>query len=175
VNTWLRFSFLALAATLIFGCTAGNPYMYTGAALGTGVGALGGAAIDSSNPYRGAAIGGVLGAVLGGVGGEIVRQQQYPQTPQGYYQPGYGPAPAPYGAPPRYGYNAPPPGNYSQGAPGYYSQAPSAPPSQNYSQAPAAPGPQYTYRRPPGNAYYYYPESKSGSISGEDPNFGAEQ
>jgi len=53
VNTWLRTLVLMVAASLIFGCTAGNPYIYTGAALGTGVGALGGAAIDSTNPYRG--------------------------------------------------------------------------------------------------------------------------
>ncbi|MBM4294681.1 MAG: hypothetical protein FJ126_07240 [Deltaproteobacteria bacterium] len=193
MNTWLRTLVLMVAASLIFGCTAGNPYIYTGAALGTGVGALGGAAIDSTNPYRGAAIGGLLGAVLGGVGGEVVRQQQYPQAPQGYYQPGYGPprgyAPPPgYSAPPRYGYSAPPPGNYSQGqstpgpqnysqAPGApgpqnYSQPPSAPGPQNYSQAPSEPAPQYSYRRPPVNSYYYYPESKSDSPSGSDPNFG---
>jgi hypothetical protein len=177
VTTWLRTLILMAAASLIFGCTAGgpygNPYMLTGAALGTGVGALGGAAIDPTNPARGAVIGGALGAVLGGVGGEVVRQQQYPQAPQGYYQPGYygpprGYATSPgYSAPPRYGYNAPAPGNYSQ--------APSAPGPQNYSQAPSAPAPQYSYRRPPVNSYYYYPDSKANAPSGADPNFGSEQ
>lgn len=150
MNTWLRPLILIVGALLVFGCAGGSPYTYTGAALGGGVGALSGAAIDSRNPWRGAAIGGLMGGVLGGVAGEVVRQQQYPsQPPQGYYQPGYGPPPG-YGAPPRYGYSAP------QQGPGYYSQN--------------SPAPQYSARRSPGNAYYYYPDSKSNS----DPNFGSD-
>jgi len=157
VNTRLQPVILFFAALLVFGCAAGSPYTYTGAALGGGVGALSGAAIDSRNPWRGAAIGGVLGGVLGGVAGEAVRQSRYPSQPQGYYQPGYGPPPG-YGAPPRYGYGAPPQGQGSYGGQGNYSQN--------------LPAPQYSYRKPPVNSYYYYPDSKSGS--GSDPNFGSE-
>jgi hypothetical protein len=164
VNIWLRPLILIMAALLTWGCTAGNPYMYTGAAIGTGVGTLGGLAIDRNNPARGAIIGGVIGGALGAVGGEAVRQRQQStyQPPQGYYQPGYGPPPG-YSAPPRYGYSAPP-----QGSPGYYSQGPSTPGPQNYSQAPSPSTPQYSMRQPPVNSYYYYPDSKSAS----DPNFG---
>ena len=67
-----------------------SPYMYTGAGLGAALGAGIGAAANHNNPWRGAAIGGLLGAAGGGVAGEAYGRSQtpyYPQQAQGNYQP----------------------------------------------------------------------------------------
>jgi hypothetical protein len=131
----------------------------TGALLGGGLGALSGAAIGHSNPWQGAAIGGLIGTAAGAAGGYALQRRQPSQPPQGYYyqqqqQPGYGtPAPpaygyntpAPYGynrpAPgPAYGYNAPAPGPSSGGAyGGFNTPNPVTPPGPQYSAAPALP------------------------------------
>ena len=128
VHAWHLIIVVLTGLSLVMGC-ASSPYIGTGAALGGGVGALAGAAINNRNPWTGAAVGGLLGAGLGAVGGYAVQQRQASQPPQpqqGYYYqpaPGYG-APAPH---PNYGYNSPPP------APGpTYSSAPPA--ENNYSQ-----------------------------------------
>jgi len=89
------------------------------------VGAAIGAAANGNNPWKGAAIGGLLGGATGAVGGEVYRRSQQPVQPQqGYYppqQPGYGYAPPNqgysrpyYGQQPAYGQSGPPPGYYSQ-------------------------------------------------------------
>lgn len=108
-----------LTLSVLMGCATPNqdPYLYTGAGLGAAAGAGLGAAINHRDPWRGAAIGGLLGAAGGALAGEAYgrsnpypRQQQqgyYQQPPQqqGYYQqPGYGPAP---GSPSDYGAAAP--------------------------------------------------------------------
>jgi hypothetical protein len=111
VNTWKRFlkarapQFLAallLALSLLSGCASQNPYMYSGAGLGAALGAGIGAAANHRNPWKGAAIGGLLGAAGGGVAGELYgRSNPYP------------PGQAYYGPPPQPGYSyAPPPPNY---------------------------------------------------------------
>jgi hypothetical protein len=89
-----------LALSLLTGCAAPNqnPYLYTGAGLGAALGAGLGAGINNRNPWKGAAIGGLLGTAAGGVAGEAYgRSQQgyYQGQPQGYYQPQpyYGPPP----------------------------------------------------------------------------------
>jgi hypothetical protein len=64
--------------------------MYTGAGLGTALGAGIGVAANHSNPWKGAAIGGLLGAAGGGIAGEAYGRSQspcYPQQTQGYSQP----------------------------------------------------------------------------------------
>jgi hypothetical protein len=112
---------LALALSLLTGCSAytpnQNPYMLTGAGLGAATGAALGIATSPNNPWRGAAVGGLLGTALGGIGGEIYGRSVNPPP---YYQP---PQPS-YGPPPSQGYYAPAP------QPGYsYAQPPS--PSYN--------------------------------------------
>jgi hypothetical protein len=100
--------FLAVIAfSLVTGCAQQNPYMYTGAGLGGALGAGLGAAINHRNPWKGAAIGGLLGVAGGGLAGEAYgRSQSYPnyQQPQGYYQPppqqGYDQQQPYYGPPP---------------------------------------------------------------------------
>jgi hypothetical protein len=89
-----------LALSLLTGCASysQNPYLYNGAGLGAALGAGLGAGINNRNPWKGAAIGGLLGTAAGGVLGEAYgRSQQgyYPGQPQGYYQPQpyYGPPP----------------------------------------------------------------------------------
>lgn len=106
---------LLLALSLVAGCATENynPYMLPGAGLGAALGAGIGAAANHSNPWRGAAIGGLLGAAGGGIAGEMYgRSRPYP------YPPG----------------NTPPPSQ------GYYQQAPPAP-QPGYSYAP--PNPNY--------------------------------
>jgi hypothetical protein len=120
-----------LAMSLITGCAAAsyNPYLLPGAGIGAALGAGIGAAANHSNPWRGAAIGGLVGTALGGVAGEAYgRSSPYAgQQQQGYYQqqpppqqPYYGP-PTSYRGPapgPGYGYNAPPASNnYAYSAP----------------------------------------------------------
>ena len=117
MNTWKRLfrrvkapQFLVallVALSLLSGCASQNPYTYTGAGLGAALGAGLGAAINNRNPWKGAAIGGLLGAAGGGVAGEAYgRANPYPPG-QGYY------APPNYGPPPQPGYSyAPPPPNY---------------------------------------------------------------
>jgi YMGG-like Gly-zipper len=94
-----------LSMSLLSGCATHQGYQ--GATLGALTGSAAGALIDSSNPWRGAVIGGGLGATLGG--GLTDRphyysdpyRRDYAYQPQGYY----------YNTP-RY-YNAPPPRNYT--------------------------------------------------------------
>jgi hypothetical protein len=89
---------MALLAVMAFGLLMGcsiapqqNPYLYTGAGLGAATGAALGAGINHRNPWKGAAIGGLLGTAIGGVAGEAYgRSNPYPpyqSQPQGYYQP----------------------------------------------------------------------------------------
>ena len=111
---WILIAVLGLS--LLTGCATPNqvPYLYTGAGLGAALGAGLGAAINYNNPWRGAAIGGLLGAAGGGVAGAVYGQSQtpyQPQQPQGAYQP------QPQGA-----YQPPQQGNY-QPAP-YYGPPP---------------------------------------------------
>jgi len=107
---------LLLALSFLTGCTSAmpqqNPYMLTGAGLGAALGAGIGAAANHNNPWRGAAIGGLLGAAGGGIAGEMygrsVNPPPYYQPPaasQGYYQQ------APPAPQPGYSY-APPNPNY---------------------------------------------------------------
>jgi len=127
MNTWKRISrkvkapqlLVGLLLTLSFltGCSAQtpnqNPYMLTGAGLGAATGAAIGIAASPNNPWKGAAIGGLLGTALGGVGGEMygrtVNPPPYYQPPQPNYgppPPAYAPAPQPQG----YSYAPAPPG-----------------------------------------------------------------
>jgi hypothetical protein len=113
-NRWL---FLApLALSLAVGCATEqyNPYLLPGAGLGAALGAGIGAAANNRNPWKGAAIGGLLGAAGGGVAGEVYgrsRPYPYPQQ-QGYYAP----------QPSQGYYQQPSQGNYQQ--PYYYSNTP---------------------------------------------------
>jgi hypothetical protein len=130
VNGWQGIILALTAVSLVMGCAA-NPYLSTGAAVGGGLGALTGAAINHRNPWQGAAIGGLVGGALGAVGGEVVRPRQPgPPPPQGYYQPDYGPQ---YGRP---GYRPPPP-------------------NPNYSSRPPVTAPNYGNSAPPGAGDYY--------------------
>ena len=104
---WVILALLALS--FLMGCASPNqnPSMYTGAGLGAALGAGLGAAINNRNPWKGAAIGGLLGAAGGGVAGAAYgRSNANPYQPetQGYYQPppqnqGYY-QPQPYYGPP---------------------------------------------------------------------------
>jgi hypothetical protein len=89
-----------------------NPYMLTGAGLGAAGGAALGIAASPNNPWKGAAIGGLLGTAVGGVAGEAYGRSIAPAQPtyqapppQAYQQ---GPPPVAYG-PPQQGYNYGPP------------------------------------------------------------------
>ncbi|MCL6622675.1 MAG: glycine zipper 2TM domain-containing protein [Syntrophobacterales bacterium] len=82
--SWRKAVILGIIAGWLWGCSGTHPYTYTGAALGGGMGALTGAAVDHNNRWRGAAIGGLMGGVLGGVAGELARQNQAYQG-GGYY------------------------------------------------------------------------------------------
>lgn len=136
MNPWHGIILVLTAFSLIMGC-ASNPYMSTGAAVGGGLGALTGAAINHRNPWQGAAIGGLIGGALGAVGGEVVRQRQpVPQPPQSYYQPYYEPQ---YGRP---GYSSPTP------SPNYSSRPPVAAPDHGNSSPPGA-GDHYSQTTPP--------------------------
>ena len=129
MNTWqslwstcrLRRSALVLLLTLSFltGCASTtpqqNPYMLTGAGLGAAMGAALGIASSPNNPWKGAAIGGLLGTAVGGVAGEAYGRSVNPPP---YYQ-------APPAPPPSQGYYAPAPPQ-----PGY-SYVPPAHPSYN--------------------------------------------
>jgi hypothetical protein len=87
-----------LALSLAAGCATENynPYMLPGAGLGAALGAGIGAAANHRNPWKGAAIGGLLGAAGGGVAGELYgrskpypypdQQGNYAPQSQGYYQ-----------------------------------------------------------------------------------------
>lgn len=100
-----------LSMSLLSGCA--TPQGYQGAGLGAFTGSAAGALIDSSNPWRGAVIGGGLGALLGGG-----------LTDRPYYSDPY-----------RRGYAYQPQGDYYN-TPRYYS----APPSPNYTGRGAAYG-----------------------------------
>jgi hypothetical protein len=106
-----------LAFGLLTGCASSqpspNPYMYSGAGLGAALGAGLGAALNHNNPWRGAAIGGLLGAAGGGVAGEAYGQNRA-NCEQGYYPPP--PQPSYYQQP--QGYNQPQ-GYYQQQQPYY--------------------------------------------------------
>ena len=111
---WILVGLLGLS--LLTGCAtpSQNLSLYTGAGLGAALGAGLGAAINHRNPWKGAAIGGLLGAAGGGVAGAVYGQSQTPYQPQaqGYYQP----QPQGYYQPPQQGnyqpapYYGPPPG-----------------------------------------------------------------
>ncbi len=130
MNTWKRLLrkvkapqlLVGLLLTLSFltGCSSQtpnqNPYLLTGAGLGAALGAALGIASSPNNPWKGAAIGGLLGTAVGGVGGEMYGRSVNPPP---YYQPpqpNYGPPPAAYAPQPQpqadYSY-APPPPNYN--------------------------------------------------------------
>ncbi len=108
---------VVLAVSLFMGCATPqqDPYMYSGAGLGGLFGAGLGAAINHGNPWRGAAIGGLLGAAGGGVAGEMYGRsnpppgQSYCPPPSSYPPPGYQPQPPPQ---PGYGYSPPPNSGY---------------------------------------------------------------
>src|SRR5665647_1247017 len=80
-----------LGLSFLIGCSTTNtvpsPYLLTGAGLGTVLGAGIGAAVNHNNPWKGAAIGGLLGAAGGGVAGGLYgqSQNQYQPQPQGAY------------------------------------------------------------------------------------------
>jgi hypothetical protein len=106
-----------LGLSFLTGCATPSqaPYTWTGAGLGAALGAGLGAAINHNNPWRGAAIGGLLGTAAGGVAGTVYGQSQTPYTPQqtqGYQQPQQ-----------QGSYQQPQQGNYQQ-AP-YYGPPPS--------------------------------------------------
>ncbi len=92
-----------------------NPYMLTGAGLGAATGAALGIVASPGNPWKGAAVGGLLGTAVGGVAGEAYGRSVAPSQPtcqsvppQAYYQ---GPPPAGYPpAQPGYSYGPPPQG-----------------------------------------------------------------
>jgi type IV secretory pathway TrbF-like protein len=111
---WILVGLLGLS--LVAGCATPSqaPYVWTGSGLGAALGAGIGAAANHNNPWRGAAIGGLLGAAGGGVAGAVYgqSQNQYQPQPQGAYQP-----------PQQQGYYQPQQGNY-QPAP-YYGPPPS--------------------------------------------------
>lgn len=80
-----------LGLSFLTGCAtpSQNPYLYTGAGLGAALGAGIGVAANNRNPWKGAAIGGLLGAAGGGVAGEVYGRSQspyYQPQQQGYYQ-----------------------------------------------------------------------------------------
>ena len=111
---WILVGLLGLS--LLTGCATPSqaPYLYTGAGLGAALGAGIGAAANHRNPWKGAAIGGLLGAAGGGVAGAAYGQSQTPYQPQaqGYYQP---PQQGPYQQPQQGNYQpapyyGPPPG-----------------------------------------------------------------
>ena len=89
----LGLSFLTGCSTT--GMASPSPYLLPGAGIGAALGAGIGAAANHNNPWRGAAIGGLLGAAGGGVAGEVYGRSQnpYQPQPQGYYPP---PPPGPY-------------------------------------------------------------------------------
>jgi len=70
---WILVGLLGLS--LLAGCAspAQNPSLYTGAGLGAALGAGLGAAINNGNPWRGAAIGGLLGGCRGWRGRSTLR------------------------------------------------------------------------------------------------------
>ena len=149
--------------SLIMGC-ASSPYVGTGALLGGGLGAITGAAIaHNSNPWAGAAIGGLAGSALGAAGGYVLQQgqtsQPQPGQPQqGYYYPAQ-PDPG-AAAQPGYGYGPPPPG----AAPG--------PAYGDNRGNPAAPqGPQETAPPPP-ESYSQVPPPQTPGIAEAPPGYG---
>lgn len=79
-----------------------NPYLLTGAGLGAATGAALGIVASPGNPWKGAAIGGLLGTAVGGVAGEAYGRSCQSPTPQAYYQ----------GSPPQAYYQGPPPAGY---------------------------------------------------------------
>src|SRR5271157_6381138 len=97
MNTWKRLlrkvkapQLLAglLLVSLLAGCGSTtpnqNPYLLTGAGLGAALGAALGIASSPNNPWKGAAVGGLLGTAVGGVGGEMYGRSVNPPP---YYQP----------------------------------------------------------------------------------------
>jgi hypothetical protein len=118
---------LLLSMIFLSGCASTtpnqNPYMLTGAGLGAAMGAGLGAAASPNNPWKGAAIGGLLGTAVGGVGGEMYGRSVNPPP---YYQPpqpSYAPPPASYGPPAQPGYSyeqSPQPGYSYEQSPAYY-------------------------------------------------------
>ena len=105
---------LLLAMGFMSGCGSTtpnqNPYMLTGAGLGAAMGAALGIASSPNNPWKGAAIGGLLGTAVGGVGGEMYGRSVNPPPSYQPPQPGYAPPPASYSPPPQpgYSYGSPP-------------------------------------------------------------------
>jgi hypothetical protein len=78
-----------------------NPYLLTGAGLGAATGAALGIAASPGNPWKGAAIGGLLGTAVGGVAGEAYGRSVTPSPPCYQQSP-----------PPQAYYQGPPPGGY---------------------------------------------------------------
>jgi uncharacterized membrane protein YebE (DUF533 family) len=79
-----------------------NPYLLTGAGLGAATGAALGIVASPGNPWKGAAIGGLLGTAVGGVAGEAYGRSCQSPPSQAYYQ----------GPPPQAYYQGPPPAGY---------------------------------------------------------------
>ncbi len=77
-----------------------NPYLLTGAGLGAATGAAIGIAASPGNPWKGAAIGGLLGTAVGDVAGEAYGRSVAPSQPC-YQSP-----------PPQACYQGPPPSGY---------------------------------------------------------------
>ena len=141
LKLFLRFLVMGRASHLLVGlvlvsflggCAGTNmaqqdPYMLTGAGLGAATGAALGIVASPGNPWKGAAIGGLLGTAVGGVAGEAYGRSIAPAQPT--YQ---APAPPPQAyqqGPPPVSYQGPPPVAYGSPQSGY-NYGP--PPQQGY-------------------------------------------
>ncbi len=72
MRKFLYILLLGILAVGLSGCATMSPRTKAGAKIGGLLGAVGGAAIDKKNPWRGAVEGAAAGALLGGAIGHIV-------------------------------------------------------------------------------------------------------
>ncbi|NOZ63695.1 MAG: glycine zipper 2TM domain-containing protein [Caldiserica bacterium] len=72
MKRFLYISLLGMLALGLSGCATMSPRTKAGAKIGGLIGAVGGAAIDKENPWRGAVEGAAAGALIGGAIGNIV-------------------------------------------------------------------------------------------------------